>query len=327
MASRIGLWLAVAVAIALGAGFVPLRAQDYPSRSITVIVPFPAGGPSDVVARIVTNQMSNILGQSMVIENVSGAGGTLGSARAAAAVADGYTLLAAAMGSHVAAPVLTPNVKYNPLTDLVPIGVTSHSPAVIVARKDFPAQDLKEFVAVLRQQGGAVKEAHGGVGAASHMACLLFTAEIGAKPTLIAYRGSGPALNDVVGGHVDFLCEQSLSVAESVLSGSVKAYAVSAGERLASLPNVPTAREAGVNYEMSVWSGLFAPKGTPPEIVAKLADALDQALDDPGVRATLTKLGGSIPAKAERTPVAFDRFVRSEMARWAPVLTATGADK
>jgi tripartite-type tricarboxylate transporter receptor subunit TctC len=271
--------------------------------------------------------MSNILGQSMVIENVSGAGGTLGSARAAAAAPDGYTLLAAAMGSHVAAPVLTPNVKYNPLTDLVPIGVTSHSPAVIVARKDFPAQDLKEFVAVLRQQGGAVKEAHGGVGAASHMACLLFTAEIGAKPTLVAYRGSGPALNDVVGGHVDFLCEQSLSVAESVLSGSVKAYAVSAGERLASLPNVPTAREAGVNYEMSVWSGLFAPKGTPPEIVAKLADALDQALDDPGVRATLTKLGGSIPVKAERTPAAFDRFVRAEMARWAPVLAATGADK
>jgi tripartite-type tricarboxylate transporter receptor subunit TctC len=263
----------------------------------------------------------------MVIENVGGAGGTIGSARAAAAAPDGYTLLAAAMGSHVAAPVLTPNVKYNPLTDLVPIGVTSHSPAVIVARKDFPARDLKEFVAVLRQQGGAVKEAHGGVGAASHMACLLFTAEIGAKPTLVAYRGSGPALNDVVGGHVDFLCEQSLSVAESVLSGSVKAYAVSAGERLASLPNVPTAREAGVNYEMSVWSGLFAPKGTPPEVVAKLADALDQALDDPGVRATLTKLGGSIPVKAERTPAAFDRFVRSEMARWAPILAATGADK
>ena len=327
MASRIGFRRAVAVALVLVAAIVPARPQDYPSRSITVIVPFPAGGPSDVVARIVTNQMSNILGQSMVIENVSGAGGTLGSARAAAAAPDGYTLLAAAMGSHVAAPVLTPNVKYNPLTDLVPIGVTSHSPAVIVARKDFPAQDLKEFVAVLRQQGGAVKEAHGGVGAASHMACLLFTAEIGAKPTLVAYRGSGPALNDVVGGHVDFLCEQSLSVAESVLSGSVKAYAVSAGERLASLPNVPTAREAGVNYEMSVWSGLFAPKGTPPEIVARLADALDQALDDPGVRATLTKLGGSIPVKAERTPAAFDRFVRAEMARWAPVLAATGADK
>jgi tripartite-type tricarboxylate transporter receptor subunit TctC len=309
------------------AELVPLRAQDYPSRSITVIVPFPAGGPSDVIARIVTNQMSSILGQSMVIENVGGAGGTIGSARAAAAAPDGYTLLAAAMGSHVAAPVLTPNVKYDPLTDFVPIGVTSHSPAVIVARKDFPAQDLREFVAVLRQQGGAVKEAHGGVGAASHMACLLFTAAIGAKPTLVAYRGSGPALNDLVGGHVDFLCEQSVSVAEAVLSGSVKAYAVSAGQRLASLPNVPTAREAGINYEMSVWSGLFAPRGVPPEVIARLADALDKALDEKVVRETMTKLGGSIPAKAERDPAAFDRFVRSEMARWAPVLTAVGADK
>ena len=189
-----------------------------------------SGGASDVVARIVTNQMSKILGQSIIIENVSGAGGTVGSARVAAAAPDGYTLLAAAMGSHVAAPVLTPNLKYDPVADFVPIGFTAHSPAVIIARKDFPANDLKEFVASLRQRGDAVKQAHGGIGASSHMACLLFTAEIGAKPALVAYRGSGPALNDLVGGHVDFMCEQSVSVAESVLAGSVKAFAVSAGE-------------------------------------------------------------------------------------------------
>jgi tripartite-type tricarboxylate transporter receptor subunit TctC len=159
------------------------------------------------------------------------------------------------------------------------------------------------------------------------MACLLFTAEIGVKPTLVAYRGSGPALNDLVGGHVDFLCEQSVSVAESVLAGTVKAYAVAAGERLAMLPDVPTAKEAGINYQMSVWAGLFAPKGTPPEVIAKLADALDKALDDATVRETLTKLGGSIPTKAERSPAAFDGFVRAEIARWAPVLTAAGAEK
>src|SRR5882757_9797112 len=320
-------WKAVAVAMVLAGIVGEVAAQDYPSRAVTVIVPFPAGGASDVVARIVTNQMSKTLGQSIIIENVSGAGGTVGSARAAAAAPDGYTLLAAAMGSHVAAPVLTPNVKYDPLKDFVPIGITAHSPAVIIARRDFPAQDLKEFVAVLRQQGGAVKQAHGGIGASSHMACLLFTAEIGAKPTLVAYRGSGPALNDLVGGHVDFMCEQSVSVAESVLAGSVKAYAVSAGERLATLPNVPTAREAGVNYEMSVWAGLFAPKGVPPEVIARLADTLDKALDEPLVRETLAKLGGSIPAEAERNPAAFDRFVRSEMARWAPILAATRVEK
>jgi tripartite-type tricarboxylate transporter receptor subunit TctC len=325
MRPNIGIWPAVVVAIALAAGVTPARAQDYPSRSITVIVPFPAGGASDVVARIVGNQMSKILGQPIIIENVAGAGGTIGGARAAAAAPDGYTLLAAAMGSHVAAPVLTPNVKYDPLLDFVPIGITAHSPAVVIARKDFPARDLKEFVAVLRQQGDTVRQAHGGIGASSHMACLLFTEQIGAKPTLVAYRGSGPAMNDLVGGHVDFMCEQSVSVADQVLAGTVKAYAVSAPERLAMLPDVPTAKEAGVHYEMSIWAGLFAPKGVPPEVVAKLADALDKALDEPVVRETIAKLGGSIPAKEERNPAAFDRFVRSEIARWAPILAATRA--
>jgi putative tricarboxylic transport membrane protein len=192
---RASVWSILCIAMALVAGIGPAYAQDYPSRPVTVIVPFPPGGASDVVARIVTNQMAAILGQSFVIENVSGAGGTVGSARVAAAAPDGYTLLAAAMGSHVAAPVLTPNLKYNPQTDFMPVGITAHSPAVVIARKDFPARDLKEFVAMLRQQGDTLKQAHGGIGASSHMACLLFTAEVGAKPTLVAYRGSGPALN------------------------------------------------------------------------------------------------------------------------------------
>jgi tripartite-type tricarboxylate transporter receptor subunit TctC len=327
MKPNAGVRSSIVVAIALVAGVVPARAQDYPSRPITVIVPFPAGGASDVVARIVTNQMARILGQSIIVENIGGAGGTIGSARVAAAAPDGYTLLAAAMGSHVAAPVLTPNVKYDPVADFVPVGITAHSPAVVIARKDFPARDFKEFVAVLRQQGEALKEAHGGIGASSHMACLLFTAEIGAKPTLVAYRGSGPALNDLMGGHVDFLCEQSVSVAGQVLAGSVKAYAVSAFERLAMLPDVPTAKEAGVNYEMSIWAGLFAPKGVPPEVIARLADALDKALDEPAVRERLAQLGGTVPAKAERSPAAFDRFVRSEIARWAPILAASRAEQ
>ncbi len=152
------------------------------------------------------------------------------------------------------------------------------------------------------------------------MACLLFTTEIGAKPTLVAYRGTRPAMNDLIGGHVDFFCEQSVSVAEQVKSGTIKAYGVSAAERLASLPDVPTAKEAGVNYLMSIWAGMFAPKGTPPAVVAKLADALDKALDDASVQAAHQRLGGSIPGKAERTPAAFDAYVKAEIARWAPVL-------
>jgi len=302
------------------AEILPVGAEDYPSRSITAIVPFPAGGASDVVARIVTDQMSKFLKQAIIIENVGGAGGTVGSARAAAAAPDGYTLLAAAMGPHVAAPVLTPNLRYDPASSFQAIGITAHSPAVIIARKDFPAQDLKEFVAVLQQKGDAVKQAHGGIGASSHMSCLLFNKAIGATPTLVAYRGSAPALNDLIGGHVDFLCEQSVSVVESVLGGTVKAYAISAEQRLPSLPSVPTATEIGVDFQMSIWAGLFAPKGVPAEVVAKLADALDKALDEPQVRERLAQLGATIPDKAERSPAAFERFVRSEMARWAPLL-------
>src|SRR3979409_1396096 len=271
--------LALAVFGLSGMPFVAY-AQSYPARSITVVVPFPAGGPSDVVARIVTEHMSRTLGQQMVIENVGGAGGTLGSARVAAAQPDGYTLLAGSMGSHVAAPVLTPNVKYDSERDFEPIGLTAHSPAVIVARKDFPAKNVSEFVAYLKQNGEKVKQAHGGIGASSHMACLMFNQALGIRPTLVAYRGTAPALDGLCGGHVDFLCEQSVRVAEQVAAGTVKAYVVSANQRLAALPDIPSAKEAGINYQMSIWAGIFAPKGTPKEIIAKLAAALDKALDD-----------------------------------------------
>ena len=302
------------------------RAQNYPSRPITVVVPFPAGGPSDVVARIVTEQMGKILGQTMVIENVGGAGGTIGSARVAAAQPDGYALLAGSMGSHVSAPVLTPNVKYDSERDFEPIGFTAHAPAVIVAKKDFPAKDLREFVDYLKKNGASVKQAHGGIGSSSHMACLLFTSQAGVQPSLVAYRGTGPAMNDLIGGHVDFFCEQAVSVAPQITGGAIKAYGVSSGERLGVLPNVPTAKEAGVDYQMSIWAGIFAPKGTPKDVVDKLARALDQALDDPGVKDRLANLGGSIPAQNERTPAKFDAFVRGEIARWSPILKAANVE-
>jgi tripartite-type tricarboxylate transporter receptor subunit TctC len=318
--------LALLAACVLAAATAPASAQGYPTRSINVVVPFPAGGPSDVVARIVTDHMGRTLGQQLVIENVGGAGGTLGSARVAAAAPDGYTLLAGSMGSHVAAPVLTPNLKYDPSKDFEPIGFTAHSPAVITARKDFPAKDMAEFVAYVKQNGDKVKQAHGGIGASSHMACLLFNAELGLKPTLVAYRGTGPAVNDLVGGHVDFLCEQSVSVAEQIKGGSVKAYGISASERLAALPDVPSAKEAGVKYDMSIWAGIFAPKGVSKEVVDKLAAALDKALDDPAVQKRLGDLGASIPAKQERNPATFDRLVKAEIARWAPILKAASAD-
>jgi tripartite-type tricarboxylate transporter receptor subunit TctC len=314
----------VAACAALLAVVSPLAAQNYPSRPITVIVPFPAGGPSDVVARIVAEHMGKVLGQTMVIENVGGAGGTIGSARVASAPPDGYTLLAGSMGSHVSAPVLTPNVKYDSQRDFEPIGFTAHAPAVIVTRKDYPAKDLAEFVASVKQGGEAVKQAHGGIGSSSHMACVLFSSSAGVKPTQVAYRGTGPAMNDLIGGHVDYFCEQAVSVTGQIASGAIKAYAVSSPQRLATLPNVPTAKELGVDYQMSIWAGIFAPKGVSKEIVDKLADALDKSLDDPGVQKRLADLGGSIPAKDERSPAKFDAYVKAEIARWSPILKAAG---
>jgi tripartite-type tricarboxylate transporter receptor subunit TctC len=313
------------VAVTAATWFVSRKA--YPARSITVVVPFPAGGPSDVVARVVTDQMGKILGQSLVIENVGGGGGTIGSARVAAAHPDGYTLLAGSMGSHVSAPVLTPNVKYDSERDFLPIGFTAQSPAVIVARKDFPAKNLREFVDYLKKNGDGVKQAHGGIGASSHMACLLFTAQADVKPSSVAYRGTAPALNDLIGGHVDFFCEQVVSVAPQIAAGVIKAYAVSASERLATLPNVPTAKEEGLDYQMSIWAGIFAPKGTPKPIVDRLAGALDKSLDDPGVTAKLADLGGSIPPKSERTPAKFGSFVQAEIARWSPILKAANVSE
>jgi tripartite-type tricarboxylate transporter receptor subunit TctC len=326
--TALALWRlrAIAASISPVSASGSLRSETCDSQSINVVVPFPAGGPSDVVARVVTEQMGSILGHSMIIENVSGAGGTLGSARVAAAPSDGYTLLAGSMGSHVAAPVLTPNLEYDSQRDFAPIGFTVQSPVVIVARRDFPANNLRQFVDYLKLNGNRVKQAHGGIGASSHMACLLFNAQAGVKPSLVAYRGTAPGLNDLIGGHVDFLCDQVVSVAPQIAAGTIKAYAIFCSERLPILPNVPTAKEAGLDYQIKIWAGIFAPCGTPRPIVDKLAAALDKSLDDPGLGAKVAELGGSIAPKGERTPSKFSRFVNSEIIRWSPVLSAALAN-
>ncbi len=315
----------VAPVLALGA--MPASAQDYPARSITMIVPFPAGGPSDVVARIMADGMGKHLGQTVVIENVGGAGGTTGTGRAAAAAPDGYTLLGAGMGSHVAAPALFPNMKYDSTMDFEPIGMTANAQVAVVAKKDFPAKDLKEFIAYVKKNGANVKQAHGGIGAASHMACLLFAAEAGLKPNSVPYRGTGPALNDLVGGHVDYFCEQVVSVAPSVKGGTIKAFAVSGNVRSAALPDVPSAKEAGLpKYQLSIWSAIFAPKGTPKPIVAKLSGALSKALDDPAVVKRLADLGGTVPPKADRGPDYLGKTLKADIARWDPILKQAMAE-
>jgi tripartite-type tricarboxylate transporter receptor subunit TctC len=317
---------AVFVVFAMAYAMMPARAEDYPSRAITMIVPYPPGGASDVVARIVADGMSKALGHTIVIENVGGAGGTIGTARVAEAAPDGYTLLGASMGSHVSAPALYPNLRYDSTKDFAPIGVTANAPAAIVARKDFPAGNFKDFVAYVRANGESVKQAHGGVGASSHMACLLFTSQLGLKVSLVAYRGTGPALNDIIGGHVDFFCEQVVSVQGAIRAGTIKAFVVSGNSRSPALPDVPSAKEVGdPDYGINVWSAIFVPKGTPLPIVAKLAAALDKALDDPAVAHRIVELGGTVPVQSERGPAALAGLLKADIARWNPILKAAAA--
>jgi tripartite-type tricarboxylate transporter receptor subunit TctC len=308
--------------IAVIAAFAtPAAAQDYPVRTITMIVPYPAGGPSDVVARIIADGMSRRLGQTVIIENVGGAGGTIGTARVAAAEPDGYTLLAASMGSQVAAPALYPNLRYDPVKDFAPIGLSAHAPAVVVARNDLPAASLGGFIDYVKTYGDQVKQGHGGIGASSHMACLLFTAQLGLKPQLIGYRGTGPALNDLMSGQIDFFCEQIVSVSAAVKAGSIKAYAISADKPSPALPGVPSAKDAGaLAWQMSIWSAVFAPRNTPQLIVTRLPRVLDDTLNDDRVRDRLVGLGARIPDKDERGPAQLETLLKAEIARWAPIL-------
>lgn len=306
-------------ALALGAGGA--FAQGYPMRPVTLIVPFAAGGPTDTIARILSDNFSRALGQQFVVENIAGAGGTTGVTRGAQAQADGYTIMMGHMGTHGAAPSLYPNLKYAPAKDFAPIGLVAGTPILIVTKKDFPAKNLSEFVAYVKANGDKVNEAHAGVGSVSHTTCTLLHSVIGTKTGRIAYRGTGPVLNDLVGGQVDFGCDQIVNLVSQIKAGNIKALAIATKERSPALPDVPTSTEAGLpQYEVSAWNALFAPKGTPKEVVDKLAAALDKALDDPTVKARLLELGSIIPDKAGRTPDALQKLVESEVARWLPVL-------
>ncbi len=316
--------LAILAAAALSAG--PARAA-WPERPITMTVPFAAGGPTDVVARIVGEHMSQTLGQQIVVENVTGAGGTTGITRASQAAPDGYNIMMGHMGTHGAAPAVYPNLKYDPTKDFAPVGMAAGTPILIVARKDFPAKDLKEFVAYLKANAPKLNEAHAGVGSVSWTTCSLLYSTVGVEAVRVAYRGTGPALNDLVSGQVDFMCDQIVNLVPQIQAGTIKAYAIATPERSPAIPQVPTTKEAGLPaYQVSAWNAVFAPKGTPPAVVAKLADALSRALDDPSTRKRLLDPGGDLPDKASRGPEALQRLVVSEVARWKAVIKATAAE-
>ena len=304
----------------------PALAQTYPERPITVVVPFAAGGPTDIVARIVSEHMSRTLGQQMIVENVGGAGGTTGMVRVAQAAPDGYTVGVGNMGTQSAAPALYPNLKYDPAKSFDQIGVVNNTPMVIIARKETPAKDLTEFVAYLKANIQKISYGHAGVGSISHVVGTVFNAQTGLKPALVAYRGTGPALNDLVAGQIDFMVDQALNNIPQIQAGTIKSFAVTAPARLDVIKDVPTTKEAGMpDFTANAWNAMVAPKGLAQPVRDKLVAALNKALDDPAIQKRYADLGSTAPQGADQGPAALQKLVETDMARLTPILKAAGA--
>ena len=316
--------LLAALAALLLACAAPARAQDFPARQINMIVVFAPGGATDVLARIVAEHMTRSLGRSVVVENVSGAGGTIGGARGAQAAPDGYTLTVGSLGSHSAAPSIYRSIAYDP-RELQPIGLIAGTPLFFVVRNGHPAQTMQQFLAMARENPGRITNGHAGIGSTNHLACALFQHLTRVELNNIPYRGEGPALNDVVAQTVDSACLLAPAAVPQITAGTMRGLLTGAATRNPNAPNVPSAIEAGVpDYIFQGWNAVFAPRGTPAPVVARLDAALRAAINDPAIRARIEQLG-SIPAAPEaQGPEALARLVRSEVERWATVVRAAG---
>lgn len=318
--SRWKIALSSAAFIALGS-IQALAQQSFPIRYITMIVPFAAGGPTDIVGRIVAEHMSRTLGQQVVVENVAGAAGTTGAARVAKAAPDGHTILVGPMSTMSFTPALYPKLAFNPLTDFEPIGIAASAPIMLVTNNAVPAAKLSEFTDYMKANTAKLTNGNAGVGSTSHLACLLLNNRVGASVTLVPYRGTGPALQDVVSGQVSYLCDQVTSLMAQVKANAVRPLAVLAPTRSPVLPDVPTAAEAGMSgIDMVVWNALFAPKDTPPEIVEKLNGALLKAITDPASREKFLQLGAEPPPESQRSPQALRQVHSADVAKWGEVI-------
>ena len=298
----------------------------YPEKPITLVVAFAAGGPTDVIARIVAEDMSRTLGQQIVVENTAGAGGTTATAKVAGATPDGYTLIMGQMGTHAAAPSLYESLKYNPVTDFTPVGVAGVTPILIVTKKDFPANNLAELIAYVKANPDKINQANAGVGSISFTTCVLFRSVAGIpKINEVAYKGTGPALNDLVAGQVDFMCDQITNLAPQITAGNVKGLAIATPERSPALPDVPTTTEAGLpEFQISGWNGIFGPKDMPADVQTALAGALDKALSNPDIAKKLTDLGTVIPDAEQRTPAGLAATLARDMKLLEAPLKASG---
>ncbi|MDN3568075.1 tripartite tricarboxylate transporter substrate-binding protein [Paeniroseomonas aquatica] len=302
----------------------PAAAQQFPGRTITVIVPFAAGGPTDTVARLVAESMGRDLGQTIVVENAGGAGGTIGSQRVASARPDGYTLLLHHIGMATT-PSLYRRLAYDPVGGFEPVGLITEVPMTLVAKKDFPANTLAEAVAVIRRDRDTLNYANAGIGAASHLCGLLLMKAVDAPMTTVPFRGTGPAIQEILTGRIDLMCDQTTNTTEQINSGALKVFSVTTEARIPALPNVPTSAEAGLPaFQVSVWHGLYAPKGTPAAVTQRLSQALQVALRDPKLVARFADLGTVPVPQAQATPEAHRAFWMADIAKWKPIIQAAG---
>ncbi len=313
----------VAFALLLVAA-VSASAQNFPARPITLIVPFAAGGPSDALARLIAQSMSTTLGQQVAVEDVTGAGGTLGAAKGAQAKPDGYTILLSHIG-HSASVTLYRKLPYDPVGAFDGIGLIAEVPMVVVGRKELPPGDIKELISYIRANKDKLTYGNGGVGSASHFCGLLLMSALQAEMTTVSYRGSAPAMLDVLGGRLDLLCDQTTTTNSHMRAGTVKGYAVTMKTRVPSVPELPTLGESGLrDFDLSVWYGLVVPKGTPKPIADQLSAALRAAISDPTVVKRLAEFGAQPVSPDRATPEAYAAFFRADVAKWAPVIKAAG---
>jgi len=315
----------IALAVSCGAGAAPAAAQTYPDRTITMIVPFAAGGAADVTGRIIGEGMSKVLGQTIVIENVAGAGGSTGSLRGKNAKPDGYTIGLGHMGTHGAAMATNPKLPYDPRTDFDYLGIVNTTPNLMVMSKEFPANNLKELIAEAKKRGKDLKIAHNGIGALSHLTCLQFFQLIGVEPTYVVYRGFGAVANDLLANKIDGTCDLVASVTGHVTAGSVKAFGVTSLKRSPAIPNVPTAAEEGLpGFTVQSWLGLYVPKGLPEPMLAKLRETVEKTISDPEVQAKLEKIGGGIPPADMRGHANMLKRVGYEVDTWTEIIKKSG---
>lgn len=319
--------------LALGASAIALAcfphqalAQgQFPSRQITIVVPFAAGGPTDIIARLAADSMGRTLNQQVLVENQAGAGGTVASAKISKSTPDGYLLVMGNLGTHSASVGLYPNLAYDPRTDFQPIMNVAGTPMLVAAKNDLPVKDFREFVAWVKANQSKANYGTGGVGATSHLTCLFLDSLMDAKPTHVPFRGSGPALNALLGGHVDYVCDQTVGVVPSIQAGQIKGLVAAVKKRLDVVPNVPTSIEQGMpEFQAVGWNALFAPKGTPKDVIDKLNAAGRAALKDETTHKRLLELGAEIPAESEQSPEALAALVKSEVDKWVPVIKKAG---